>query len=39
MDRPALLLAHSGAQDDEVINARREVVFEAVEVLISFRQD
>ena len=39
IDRLPLLLAHAGAQDDNVINARRQLVFEAVEVLIALRQD
>ena len=39
IDRLALLLAHAGAQDHNVINARRQLVFEAVEVLIALRQD
>src|SRR5262249_44967943 len=36
--RLALLLAHAGAQDDDVLNPRREFVFESVEVLISLCQ-
>jgi septum formation topological specificity factor MinE len=39
IDRLALLLAHAAAQDHNVINARRQLVLEAVEVLIPFRQD
>jgi hypothetical protein len=39
IDRLSLLLAHSGAQDDNVINARRQLVFEVVDVLISLRKD
>ena len=38
IDRLALLLAHAGAQDHNVIDARRKLVFEAVEMLISLRQ-
>jgi hypothetical protein len=37
IDRLALLLAHAGAQDDNVIDTRRQLVFEAVEVLIALR--
>ena len=38
-DGLSLLLAHAGAQDDNVIDTRRQLVFEAVEVLIALRQD
>jgi hypothetical protein len=39
IDCQSLLLAHAGAQDDHVFDARRELLLEAVEVLISLRQD
>jgi hypothetical protein len=38
-DRLPLLLAHASAQHDNMIDARRQLVFEAIEVLISLRQD
>ena len=37
-DRPPLLLADAGAQDDHVVNTRRELVFEPVEVFVALRQ-
>jgi hypothetical protein len=39
IDCLSLLLANAGAQDDNVFDARRERLLEAVEVLISLRQD
>ena len=39
IDRLPLLLAHAGAQDDDVIDARRKLLFEAVEVIIALGQD
>src|SRR5262245_5177524 len=38
IDCVPLLLAHAGAQDDNVIDARREFLFEAVEMVIALCQ-
>jgi hypothetical protein len=38
MDCVPLLLAHAGPQHDDVIDARREFLFEAVEMVIALGQ-